>query len=166
MSGQSIIDPFSYATAIRDGQAFSATLDVDDVPAENGGPGQQEVLLRVAAGAAIRFAFAISGGADCWAGFYADPTTGADGAAIAVLNRNRISTNTSTTLAFDGPTVSDDGTKLRRFFSNNGQRVNGVDGLDIEKRGWILDPGDYLLQFDNHSAGVTDATIEMIWIDL
>lgn len=160
---RSVLDKFSYQTALLSGRVFSATLDVEDVPAE---PGQQEVLLRVAAGASIRLAFGISGGNNLWAGFYVGPTTSADGSAISVLNRNRGSSNTSATLVFDGPTVSDDGTKLRRWFVRNGNRVSGIDSLDIDKRGWILSPGDYLLQCDNHSAAVEDATIEMIWIDL
>jgi len=160
---QSTLSKNSYITALRAGRVFSVTFEDEAVGAA---PAQVEILVRVGSGAGILLGYAFAGGGDFWGALYDSPTLTDDGTTIPVVSRNRVNSIASSGSAFSGPTVSVDGTKLTRIFLNTGNRFNAIDPLDIEAFGWVLSPGDYLVQWENHGGTPTDASLELLWIDL
>jgi len=145
-------------TKIHSGELFTCGAS-----AEVASGGVVEFLIRVTGGTHARFIGSVAH--NMKAELFEDPTTSADGTAVACTNRNRFSSNTATTLVFAGPTVTGDGTRLVEFFIPGGDKQSAGGGLGQSFEEWILSPGDYLVRISNNilnpaSAGWAGLTID------
>ena len=92
------------------------------------------------------------------------PTTSADGTPVALLNKNRSSSNTSDSLVFHTPTVSVTGTELlgKIITGSGGSVPNPISG-QASLTCWVLDNStDYLVRATNTAVGAEDITIHII----
>lgn len=71
-----------------------------------------EILIRTAVGVPVHLRITVGAGGDARVRLFEAPTTSADGAALPLEDRNRVTDSTPTALTFSGPTVTDDGTSL------------------------------------------------------
>lgn len=136
------------------GVAFVASL----VNATLGAAADMDMLFRVASGYLAVVAPRLGGIAEARLRVYDGPTTSADGAALAEINKNRASTETANCAAFSGPTVSDAGTLL----SDDLASVAGA----MPQGSFILDAGDYLVRATNLNAGAQPVGIAMHWFEI
>jgi len=100
--------------------------------------------------------------------FFENPTTTADGADQTPINRNRLSANTSASNIYEGPTVTDDGSRLDIATAiSTGTGVNAAGELEGVVAEWIID-GDntYLLKITNNDNGTLDFTYRFFWYEL
>lgn len=126
-----------------------------------------ELLVRTIAGQAAHLAQRSSAEAETLLSFFEDPTSSADGAAVARINRNRISVNTADTLVFSGPTLTGDGTALTPVvYVPGGSGGNAPGGQSASFSEFILAPDtDYLVRLNNPGAGEIQATLILDWYE-
>ncbi len=97
--------------------------------------------------------------------FFEGPTSSADGAAVAAINRNRISAITADTLIFNGPTVSVDGTLLGEGYIPGGSGGNAPGGQGGTFGEYVLAPAtDYLIRLSAITGNI-DGSLLLDWYE-
>lgn len=104
---------------------------------------------------------------------YEGVTTSNDGTAIngGRINTNRNSSNTPNLAMFEGPTVTDLGTKIHTGWvppagSGVGMTANGISNIEAGEE-WILKPGlKYLFRITNNSGSIIDIAHDVLWYEL
>lgn len=97
---------------------------------------------------------------------YEDVTTSDDGTAVAVRNKNRLSSNTALASIYHTPTVTDLGTLLDLHdFPTAGRRA-GVLEITGGNTEWILKANTkYLIRLINNSGGSSLASLHLAWYE-
>lgn len=106
-------------------------------------------------------------GGDSRIEIFEGPTVSNNGTEIDRHNRNRLSSNTSTTVIYSGPTVSDDGTKIFDTIvpGGIGRNSSGGDGGIFEE--FIFKPDTtYLVQATNLSGQTKAASVAVDFYEL
>lgn len=124
---------------------FFTTSSAGDIAAG----GTKDWLLRVPAAQSAHIEFFGTVEHSMHGFFFEGPTSTGDGSALAIQNRNRSSSKTATLLAFEGPTITDDGLLMLNFFMPGGSKTSASGGEGSSEDEWVLSPGDYLLRIAN-----------------
>jgi hypothetical protein len=125
-----------------------------------------EVLVRTAVGQVAHARLRSSASADYRLLSFEAVESSADGAAVARINRNRVSANTAATLVFSGPTVTGDGTLLSDGFVPGGSTGNAPGGSSSSFEELVLAADtDYLLRLTNLTAGEIIASMALDWYE-
>ena len=99
--------------------------------------------------------------AECTANFYENPTVGAVGAPLTVINPNRISSIVNTMDVYLDPTINNNGLFLDGVRFGSGRQGSAATGEGI----FILKPNeDYLLLITSHVNG-NHATARLQWFE-
>ena len=105
-------------------------------------------------------------GGPCDVALYEDTVTSADGTPMTPYNNNRLSTNTSSTLLYQGPTITDIGTQIEyHLVPVAGNQSGGA----VEKVGgeWILKPASkYVVRVTNNDNSAVDVGFSFFWYEL
>lgn len=102
------------------------------------------------------FTYAIDAEGEMEIGLYEGTTVSANGTALTIVNRNRMSEKNPTMLLYTGPTVSDAGTLLDYNIVGSGKSFGGRTRGEQEL---VLKPGtDYLFNIENAGVGA-------LWVD-
>lgn len=105
----------------------------------------------------------------CTLFFYEDVETSNDGSSLSVYNRNRNSSNTPSTVATVGPTVSDTGTELEQRLLPTSGGFFSVAGVAAEgfSEEWVLKPDTkYLWRVTNNAGSAIDITVDILWYEI
>ena len=146
---------------IHEGDAYSVS-DTTTVAAG----ANLDILLKVPAGVYVHlrdFSF-VADDAPATVVMYETPTTTADGTAITINNKNRVSTNTSGITAFVGTTVTVVGNQLQHGRITAQKNVGGTN-LEAPVE-WILAPStNYLIRFNNGGTGIANVNYDLFWYE-
>ena len=89
-----------------------------------------------------------------------------NGTPIIIYNRNRLSSNTTSTAIYDSPTVTSDGTQLDfDKISGTSKHTGGeVQGIPAE---WIVDSGNtYIIKVTNNDNSNADVLFKLFFYEL
>ena len=100
---------------------------------------------------------------------FKNPTTTDPGSALTPVNRNDISSNTSSSTITEAPTVTDDGTRMDLDVSSlegTGSRTRGaLEGVGGAE--WVIDGGNtYLIKVTNNDNSAILLTYKFFWYEL
>lgn len=137
------------------GSAYNASLAA---------AGTFDVLFRVGTGHSAHLDIAASLGGDGTVQLYEAPVSTVDGTALTLVDRNRITKNTPTSLAFTGPTLTSPGTLLVTDFFPGGSGGSGATpggSSDANFTEVVLGPGDYLIRVTNTSGAAAPVDVNL-----
>lgn len=101
---------------------------------------------------------------------YEGTTTSSNGTAVPRFNRNRNSSNTSSMIAYSGPTVTGTGTQIHDRYVPPAGGVGSNDvGVVAPNFGeeWVLQPSTkYLVRLTNNSGAAITVAMEMLWYEI
>lgn len=153
---KSVISTAAVHHRIHQGSMFAASFADQAVVSA----GITNILVRTISVPHVRFIHKVT--ADYVLEIFEDPTTSADGVALLISNRNRLSVITHDLLAFSAPTITADGTLFHQEFTPGGSGGSAQGGSNEEFGEWILKPASqYLFRFTNQTAQVQGLHVEL-----
>lgn len=125
--------------------------------------GTAELLIKVPAALEIHIAYGVMSTAEGRFQLYEGPTITGDGTAVAVIQDNRSSSNTSTVTAFHTPTTSADGTLIKEVVipGGSGGTRSGSDLHRKEDAFIFAASTNYLVRFTNDAVGTANVSLEI-----
>lgn len=126
--------------------------------------GTLDILLRIGRRqTAVRVAGSISVENKAVLNFFRDTKVRADGAALVLRKANTVSEETSSSLVFKDPRITDDGTGGESILIPAGN--SGIIGMDKELIPVIVGPGQYLMRLTNTSGQAGDISIQLVLVE-
>ena len=164
-------DPYSHSVTVIDENhrmihdGFWYELFQEDLALANGA--SVEVLLSVPAGTFPHFQELEldTDGGPVRVFLYEGTTTSADGSELTWINKNRNSSNSPSTQVFVSPTITDDGTLLKRKAAPN----SGPLTVFNQSQGgeWVLQPSTkYLIRITNASGAAREVNITIAMYEI
>lgn len=162
---QAIVDRFNLALVVMDEVHYNIhrgiMFQADYFQATLADDGAVALLVQVDDSQPAHMRLGVATGGDAEIEIYEGPTISASGTGIQAVNRNRISSNTPSTLISHTPTISVDGISLSHLLLAGGTgflSTPGGQGRTFEE--WVLQPGEnYLVRVTNRAGTAQPVSI-------